>query len=138
MQALRHSQENHGKLSKPYLCLKLLTCELHQYDDMAYQYLSRPSWLNFIMDDHAKKLIWGLEGMHFTAQYIFPLKPFVIFVGNKKMTFNTGDSLRFWFHQQLAKELLFKLGILKSLGFKEVTWRLLYDTIHEVPWLFQL
>ena len=32
----------------------------HQYDDMAYQYLSRPSQLKCIMDDHAKKVIWGL------------------------------------------------------------------------------
>ena len=54
------------------------------------------------------------------------------------MTSNTGDSLRFWFHQQLAKELLFKLGILTPLGFKEVAWRLVYDTLHKVPRLFQL
>ena len=33
----------------------------HQDGDMAYQYLSRPSQLNCIMDDHTKKFIWGLE-----------------------------------------------------------------------------
>ena len=54
------------------------------------------------------------------------------------MTSNTGDSLRFWVHKQLAKELLFKLGILTPLFFKEVAWRLVYDTLHEVPRLFQL
>ena len=54
------------------------------------------------------------------------------------MTYNTGDSLLFWVHQQLAKELFFKLGILTPLGFKGVTWRMVYDTLHEVPWLFQL
>ena len=105
---------------------------------MAYQYLPRPSQLNCIMDEHANNVIWGLEGMHLPIKEIFLLEPVAIFVGDENMTSNTGDSLRFWFHQQLAKELLFKLGILKSLGFKEVTWRLLYDTIHEVPWLFQL
>ena len=34
------------------------------------------------------------------------------------MTPNTGNSLQFWIHQQLAKEPLFKLGIPTPLGFK--------------------
>ena len=79
----------------------------HQDDDMAYQYLSRPSQLNCIMDDHAKKVILGIEGLHLPAQEIFPLELVAIFVGNENMTSNTGDSLRFWVHQNLAKELLF-------------------------------
>ena len=54
------------------------------------------------------------------------------------MTSNIGDSLQFWVHKQLEKELFFKLGILTLLGFKEVAWRLVYDTLHEVPQLFQL
>ena len=54
----------------------------HQDDDMAHQYFSRPSNLNFIMDDHAKKLIWGIEGLYLPAQNIFPLEPVAIFVGN--------------------------------------------------------
>ena len=54
------------------------------------------------------------------------------------MTSNTGDSVRFWVHQQLAKELFFKIVILTPFGFKEVEWRLVYDTLHEVPRLFQL
>ena len=112
--------------------------KLYQYDDMAYQYLSRPSQLNFIMDDHAKNVLWGIEGLHLPAQEIFPLEPVAIFVGNEKMTSNTGDSLQLWFHKQLEKELFFKLGFLTLLGFKEVAWRLVYDTLHEMPRLFQL
>ena len=54
----------------------------HQDDDMAYQSLSRPYNVNFIMDDHAKKFIWGIEGLHLPAQNIFPLEPVAIFVGN--------------------------------------------------------
>ena len=72
------------------------------------------------------------------AQEIFPLETVAIFVGNENMTSNTGDSLQFWVHQNLAKELFFKLGILTPLGFKEVAWRLVYDTLHKVPRLFQL
>ena len=65
----------------------------HQYDDMSYQYLSRSYHLNFIIDDHAKKVFWGLEGMHMPAQEIFPLEPVAIFVGNENMTSNKGDSI---------------------------------------------
>ena len=85
------------------------------------------------MDDHTKKFIWGLEGLHFPSQEIFPLEPVAIFVGNEKMTSNAGDTLRFWVRLQLEKKLLFKFGILTPLGFKEVVWRLVYDTLHEDP-----
>ena len=68
----------------------------HQEDYMAYQYLSRPSELKCIMDDHANNVIWGSEGLHLPAQEIFLLEPAVIFVGNENMTSNTGNSLIFW------------------------------------------
>ena len=48
------------------------------------------------------------------------------------MTANTDDNLIFWVHQQLAKELFYKLGIPTPLGFKEFAWSLVYDTLHEV------
>ena len=31
------------------------------------------------MDDHAKNVIWGIEGLHLPTQDIFPLKPVAIF-----------------------------------------------------------
>ena len=102
----------------------------NQYDDMAYQHLSLPSKINCIIDDHEKKVIWGLEGLQLTIQEIFLIEPVAIFVGNENMTSNTGDCLRFWFHQQLAKGLFSKLGILTLLGFKESAWRILYDKLH--------
>ena len=70
----------------------------YQDDNMAYQYLSRPSQMNFIMDYHAKKFIWGIEVLHLPAQDIFLLELATVFVGNEKITSNTGDSLRFWSH----------------------------------------
>ena len=90
------------------------------------------------MDDYAKKVIWGIEELHLPVQEIFPLEPVAIFVGNEKMTSHTDDSLRLWVHQQLAKDLFSKLGIMTPLGFKEFAWRLVYDTLHDVPQLFQL
>ena len=54
------------------------------------------------------------------------------------MTSNTGDSLQFWVNHILSKEIFFKLGILTLLGFKGASWRLVYDTFHKVPRIFQL
>ena len=102
----------------------------HQDYNMEYQYLLRTSHLNFIMDYHANKVIWGLEVIHLPAQEIFPLEPVAIVVVNENMTSNTCYSLRFWVHQQLSKELFFRLVILTPLVFKEVAWRLVYDTLH--------
>ena len=110
-----------------------LHVKAHQYDDIEYKYLSLPSQISCIMDYHAKKVTWGLEGLHLPAQEIFPLEPVAISVGNEKMTYNKGDSLQFWVHQHSTKELFFKLGILTPLCFKEVACRLVYDTLHEVP-----
>ena len=73
----------------------------HQDDNMAYRYLSRPYQINCIMDDHTKKVIYGIEGLHLSAQKIFPLELVTIFVGNENMTFN--NSLQLWVHQQLEK-----------------------------------
>ena len=96
----------------------------HLDDNMSYQYLSRPSQLKCIMDYHANNVIWGLEGLHLPAQEIFLFEPVAIFVVNEKMTSNIGDSLWLWIHQQLAKEIFFKLGILTPLDFKKESWRL--------------
>ena len=76
--------------------------------------------------------------MHLPSKEIFPIEPVAIFAGNEKIAYNTGDSLQFWVRQHLSKELLFKIVILTLLGFKEVSWSLVYDTLHEVPRLFQL
>ena len=64
--------------------------------------MSRPSKLNFIMDDNTNNVIWGFEELHLPAQDICLLKSVAIFVGNEYMTFNTGDRLQLWVHQHLA------------------------------------
>ena len=110
----------------------------YQDDDISNQYLSHTYQLNCILYEHAKNIIWGLEGLQLPAQDIFLLEPVAIFVGNENITSNKSDHLQLWVHQQLAKDIFFKLGILIPLGFKEVSWRLVYDTLHEVPRLFQL
>ena len=39
----------------------------HQDGDMAYQYLSCPSYINCIMYDHANNVIWGLDGLYLSV-----------------------------------------------------------------------
>lgn len=110
----------------------------HQDDHADYATLSRPSQLNCIVDLHAKLEIWGLEGAPPPAQEPFLLEPVSVFVGKEKMTLDTGASLRYWVHLQLARDTFFQLGVMSTHSFDEVAWRQVYDTLHEVPCLFQL
>ena len=110
----------------------------HQDDSVEYHLLSRPSQLNCVVDIHAKRAIWGLEGDELPPQEMFPLEPVAVFVGQEKMTSDTAESLRFWAHRKLAKDTFFHLGIMSSDAFDEVAWRPVYDALHSVPRLFQL
>ena len=110
----------------------------HQDDTVQYHKLSRPSQLNCVMDLHAKRVIWGLEGNELPPQRAFPLEPVSIFVGKEKMTSDTGERIRFWAHKKLARKTFHDLGILPAQAFDEVAWRQVYDALHTVPRLFQL
>ena len=110
----------------------------HQDDLMDYNLLSRPSQLNCVADIHAKREIWSLVGEELPPQEMFPLEPVAVFVGQEKMTSDTGDSLRFWAHHKLARETFFQLGIMSAADFDEVAWRHVYDALYSVPRLFQL
>ena len=67
----------------------------HQDDHAAYNTLCRPAQLNCLCDGDAKEVIWGLEGDELPPQEIFPLEPIAVFIGTEKMTFDTGETLRF-------------------------------------------
>ena len=82
----------------------------HQDDSTLYALLSRPAQLNCNMDIKAKRVIWGLDGDELPPQEVFPLEAVSVFVGQEKMTSDTSDSLRFWAHQQLARDTFFELG----------------------------
>ncbi len=40
-------------------------------------------------------------------------------------------------HRHLAKDSFYHLGILHLQEFKKVNWEMVYQTLHEVPRLFQ-
>ena len=100
--------------------------------------LLRPSQLNCVCGIHAKRVVWGLNGNKLSHQEVFPLEPVAVFLEQEKITSDTSKEIRFWAHQTLAKETFFKLGLMSVSSFREVAWRQVNDTLHAVPWLFQL
>ena len=49
-----------------------------------------------------------------------------------------GDYVRFWVHRHLARANFHSLGVLYHQEFDYVDWKMVYDTLREVPWLFQV
>jgi hypothetical protein len=66
------------------------------------------------------------------------LEPMGLFMGNKKMTSNTGEDIRFWAHQQLAKTFYNTHKILTPTQFECVNWASVHRTLHNLPRLFQI
>ena len=111
----------------------------HQDDSVDYLRLPRPAQLNCIVDLHAKREIWRLEGETPPTQEAFPLEPVAVFAGNEKLTSDTAPALRFWAHLRLAEDVFFQLGIMSTHSFREVAWKeAVYPTLHDVPRLFAL
>ena len=90
------------------------------------------------MDNLAKRVLWELRATQLPVQQAFPLKPICIFAGTTKITADMGDYVSFWVHQQMARENFHSLKILFNREFDFVDWEMVYDTLRDVPWLFQL
>ena len=54
------------------------------------------------------------------------------------MTSDTSKILKFWVHKQLAEQTFYQLGLIPLDHFQEVAWRQVYDTLHDVPRMFQI
>ena len=109
----------------------------HQDDTIAYQDLTRPAQLNVNMDSYAKQALWDLQATRRPTQQAFPLEPVCVFAGTTKITADAGQAPRFWAHQSLARKLFSQLDILYQNEFDKVDWEMVYQTLHEVPRLFQ-
>jgi hypothetical protein len=105
----------------------------HQDDNVTFAKLSRKSQLNCICDHVAKHQI-SLDGtVSVRHGGLFPLEPMGLFVGTKKMTSNTGEDIRFWVHQQLAKTFYNTHKILTPTQFECVNWASVHRTLHNLP-----
>ncbi len=109
----------------------------HQDDTIAYQDLTHPAQLNVNMDSHAKQALWDLHATWLPTQQVFPLKPVCVFADSTKITADTGQATRFWAHRRLAREGFHQLDMLYRNDFDKVDWEMMYQTLHEVPRLFQ-
>ena len=75
--------------------LHYLHVKAHQDDNAAFVKLSGKSQLNCICD-HAAKVQIAIDGLEASKPgRMSPLEPIAIFVGDQKMTSDTGDQIRF-------------------------------------------
>jgi hypothetical protein len=110
----------------------------HQDDHQTYSSLTREAQLNCAMDNLAKRALWELRATQLPVQQAFPLELICVFAGTTKITADMGDYVRFWAHQQMARENFHSLKILFNREFDFVDWEMVYDTLRDVPGLFQL
>ena len=110
----------------------------HQDDATSFKQLSRKAQLNCICDHTAKQRI-ALDGTGSeTPERMFPLEPIGMFVQGVKLTSDTGDTLRFRAHRQLARTYYHSKGIILRDQFDAIDWGPLHSTLTSLPRLFQL
>ncbi|KAL7504280.1 LOW QUALITY PROTEIN: hypothetical protein ACHAXN_001958, partial [Cyclotella atomus] len=72
-------------------------------------------------------------------QQTFPLKPLALFVNDQKVTTELGPTARFEAQRQEAKRVFEERGILLLHQFDLVLdWPNVYETLHDVPKMFQI
>ncbi len=69
---------------------------------------------------------------------MFPLEPVGVFVQGEKMTSDTGGHIRYWVHHQLTRAYYHEHNLLSHKQFNAINWRSVHNTLHKLPWLFQL
>ncbi len=100
--------------------------------------LSRSSKLNCICNHLAKRCLSNGALEPKGGSKFFPLKPIGIFVGDEKLSLETGPLLQFHAHCKLARSLFHWKKILLQDKFKEVDWESVHRALHLVPRLFQV
>jgi hypothetical protein len=109
----------------------------HQDDQLDYGDLSRPSQLNVNMDYNAKQALWNLHPTRLPGGWAFPLESVYVLAGSEKIKADMGHHVRFLAHHTLAKTSFHSLNILDPTAFDKVDWEMVYQTLHEVPQMFQ-
>jgi hypothetical protein len=110
----------------------------HQDNQKLFSNLSRKAQLNCICD-HAVKQRISADALNVTTPCrLFPLELIGIFVGEQKMTSETGAHVRFWAHLQLARQYYRNHKLLSFDQFDQVDWKSIHRTLHGLLRLFQL
>jgi hypothetical protein len=110
----------------------------HQDNHTSFQNLDRKTQLNCICN-HAAKFCIATDGQDQPAPgELFPLKTVGVHVREEKMTSDTGGSIQYWAHYQLAWIYYQEQNILSHEQFDTINWRPVHNTLHDLPRLFQL
>jgi len=109
----------------------------HQDDRVDYGDLSRPAQLNVNMDYYAKQALWTLPLDPTPRCQALPLEPVIVTAASEKITADMGHRVRFLTHRTLARRSFDQLKILDTAAFDRVDWEMIYETLREVPRLFQ-
>jgi hypothetical protein len=110
----------------------------HQYDNVAFNKLSRKSQLNCICDHLKKQRISNSAQLQQGENHLFPLEEIGGFVGSAKLSSDAGQQTRFHAHHQLARTLFLRKKILTGKGFDKVGWGHIHGALHSVSLLFQV
>ena len=110
----------------------------HQDNQTSFQNLSRKAQLNCICDHATKFHIPTDETKWPESEKMFPLKPVGVFVQGEKMTSDTGGHIHYWAHHQLTRAYYHEHNLLSHKQFDAIDWRSVHNTLHKLPWLFQL
>ena len=110
----------------------------HQDNKTAFCTLSWKAQLNCMCDHMAKVRILADRLEANASGKMFPIEPVGIFVGDQKMTSDTGDHTRFWAHKKIARKYFKEHKILTPEQFNQVDWKSTHSTLHSLPRLFQL
>ena len=110
----------------------------HQDEEEDWTQLTRESQLNCGCDYGAKKRIYSSDPPEELRQRAFPLEPITLFVGDEKITSESGPVIRFAAHKQEARSLFSSLQILRPDQFDAVAWAQIHRSLHRAPKMFQM
>ena len=138
MPTFRYSQEHPGSLQGPQLCH-----ELHAYQGTPGQ----PHLLQEFRQDGTTQLhlrsrreiqdSYGRTTSEGTRDIVPPRNSGSIRSRGEDES-DTGGSIQYWVHHQLARNYYQEQNILSHDQFNAIDWRSVHSTLHELPRLFQL
>ncbi len=110
----------------------------HQDDGAAFDTLSRQAQLNCAVDFGAKRVLLQLAPKELPRQQSFPLQAISVWAGKEKMTSDTGASIQYHAHKNLARFEFDAAGILSHTQFSKVDWDIVHDALTTFPRMFQV
>ena len=110
----------------------------HQDNREEFESLSQEAQLNCACDFGAKRVLLTHNPDDLPRQQQFPLEPISVWAGREKMTSDTGSSVWFHAHKNLAWKEFNAAGILPFQQFDQVDWVIVHMALTTVTRMFQV